>query len=79
MRLGGILQALLENRAYPSAYVPFFTMLAAVVYSLISIILIYYFFEKTQSTEILFSVFLFPCPFIRLLVPHKRESGGNVS
>ena len=76
MRPGGILQALLENRAYPSAYVPFFTMLAAVVYSLISIVLIYYFFEKTQSTEILFFSFFvisLSFEFIRLLVPLKTE------
>jgi len=54
LRSGGIFLELVENLAEPSAYVPFWTMLAAAVYSLISIILINYFFEKTQSPEILF-------------------------
>jgi hypothetical protein len=58
LRSGGIIRKLLENLpqslASPSASVPFWAILGAVAYSFISIILIYYFFEKTQSPEILF-------------------------
>ena len=54
LRSGGIIQILVGGFANPSAYVPFYTMLIAVLYSLISIILINYFFLKTQSPEILF-------------------------
>ena len=54
MRPGGIILKFIESFAVPSAYVPFWIMLASSAYSLISIILIYYFFEKTESPEILF-------------------------
>ena len=53
-RSGGIILKLIEGFAEPSAHVPLWVVLASVVYSFISIILIYYFFEKTQSPEILF-------------------------
>jgi hypothetical protein len=46
-----------------------------VLYSLLSIILIYYFFEKTQSPEILFVVFFaasFAPEALRLLLPLSR-------
>jgi len=72
MRPGGIIQHFMEGRVSPSAHVPFFTMLAAVLYSLISIILINYFFEKTQSPEILFFalfVISLSFEFIRLMIP----------
>ena len=72
MRPAGIILSLLENRVSASAHVPFFTMLAAVVYSLFSIILIGYFFEKTQSAEILFfGLFVISLSFelLRLMVP----------
>ena len=72
MRPRGIIQTLIEGSIGPSAYVPFFTMLAAVVYSFISILLIYRFFEKTQSPEILFFglfVISLSFEFFRLMVP----------
>ena len=72
MRSRGILQALVENRVSPAAHVPFFTMLAAVMYSLISIALIGNFFEKTQSPEILFFglfVISMSFEFLRLIIP----------
>jgi hypothetical protein len=68
----GIIQGFVEGLAKPSAYVPFWTMLGSVVYSLISIILIHYFFEKTQSPEILFFGFFvisLSFEFIRIIVP----------
>jgi len=72
MRPQGVIQALLEGRVSPSPYVPFFTMLAAVLYSFISILLINHFFEKTQSPEILFFSFFvisLSFEFFRLMVP----------
>ena len=72
MRPQGIIQVLMGDRTSPSAYVPFFTMLSAVVYSLISILLINHFFEKTQSPEILFFSFFvmsLSFEFFRLMVP----------
>ena len=71
-RSSGIIQRLIMNFMEPSPYVSFATTLGAAVYSLIGIILIYYFFEKTQSQEILFIglfviSFAFEC--IRIMVP----------
>jgi hypothetical protein len=54
MRSGGAIMQLIGRLASPSTYVPFWTMVIAAAYSFISIILIYYFFEKTQAPEILF-------------------------
>jgi hypothetical protein len=53
----GIIQILISRLLSPDPYVPFVTMITAVVYSLITLILIYYFFEKTQAPEILFIAF----------------------
>jgi len=72
MRSRGIIQSFLENRVSPSAHVPFWSMVAAVAYSLVSISLINYFFEKTQSPEILFFGFFvisLSFEFVRLIVP----------
>jgi hypothetical protein len=74
MRSGGIVQRLLENLVEPSAHVPYWTILGAAVYSLISIIFIYYFFEKTQSPEILFFGFFvisLSLEFTRITLPLK--------
>ena len=71
VRPGGILK-IAENLAPPSAYVPYWTIIAATAYSLISIILIYHFFEKTKSPEILFiGIFVISLAFeiTRLAVP----------
>jgi hypothetical protein len=62
----------LENLSPSAPYVPFISMAGALVYSLLSIILIYYFFEKTQSQEILFfSLFVisFAVEGIRIVIP----------
>ena len=72
MRPGGIIPALIGERFDPSAHVPFFTALAAAAYSFISIALIYYFFEKTQSPEMLFFGFFvmsLSFEFVRLMIP----------
>ena len=72
MRAGGLFQTLVAGGMSPAAYVPFFTMLAAALYSLISIMLVHHFFEKTQSPEILFfGLFIISLSFefVRLMVP----------
>ena len=73
-RSRGVIQLIIEGFTKPSAYVPFWTMLGAVVYSFICIILIYYFFEKTQSPEILFFGFFIislSFEFARIMIPLK--------
>jgi len=74
IRSGGIIQKLVSDLAKPSSYIPLWTMLGAAAYSLISIILIYHFFEKTQSPEILFIGFFvisLTFEFARLIIPLK--------
>jgi hypothetical protein len=73
-RSAGMFQGLLEKLGPSAPYVPFASMLGAVLYSLISIILIYFLFEKTQSQEILFfSLFVVSMAVesIRIIVPLK--------
>jgi hypothetical protein len=73
-RPGGIIQKLVSGLAETSSYVPLWTMLGATAYSFISIILIYHFFEKTQSPEILFIGFFvisLTFEFARLIIPLK--------
>jgi len=77
LRSRGIIQKLIGGMADPEAYVPYFTMLGAAAYSLISIILIYYFFEKTQSPEILFFGFFvisLSFEFTRIIIPLNEVS-----
>ena len=74
MRSQGMIQSLIEGLAEPSAYIPFWAILCAVLYSLVSIILIYYFFEKTQSPEILFIGFFvlsLAFEFTRIIIPFR--------
>jgi hypothetical protein len=57
-----------------AAYAPFAAMLSAVVYALVTAICIYYFFEKTQSPEILFfALFALSLAFeaVRIMTPLK--------
>jgi hypothetical protein len=74
-RAPGIIQSLISRFLEPNPYVPFASVLGAGLYALVTIILISYFFEKTQSPEILFFA-LFALSFsfeaIRLLVPLKK-------
>jgi len=74
MRPDGITQKLISGFAESSSYVPLWTMLGAVAYSFIGIILIYHFFEKTQSSEILFVglfVISLTFEFARIIIPLK--------
>jgi hypothetical protein len=73
-RSAGMFQGLLERLLPPAPYVPFVSMLGAVLYSLISITFIYYLFEKTQSQEILFfSLFVISMAVesVRIIIPLK--------
>jgi len=75
MRPGGITEKLISGFAWPSSYVPLWTMLGAAAYSFIGIILIYHFFEKTQSSEILFIglfVISLTFEFARIIIPLKN-------
>jgi len=77
MRSQGMVQSLIANFAESSSYVPFWAMLCAVMYSFVSIILIYYFFEKTQSPEILFIglfVISLTFEFARIVIPFSKIS-----
>jgi hypothetical protein len=71
-RSQGILQTLAGRFLSPAPYAPFATIIIAVAYSLITMILIYYFFEKTQAPEILFVAFFtlsFAFESARLIIP----------
>jgi hypothetical protein len=74
LRSQGIIQLFIERLTNSSAYVPFWTMICATAYSLISIVLIHKFFEKTQSPEILFIglfVISLAFEFARIAIPFK--------
>ena len=72
LRTQGFVQGIVQNFMESSAYVPFWTILAATAYSLGSIIVLYYFFEKTQAPEILFFSFFaisMSFEFARITIP----------
>jgi hypothetical protein len=73
-RSAGIVQAITGRFLTPSPYVPMVSILASAFYALVSIILIYFFFEKTQCPEIFF-IALFALSFsfegMRLMTPLK--------
>jgi hypothetical protein len=72
LRTAGLFQGLVGRFFQPIPYVSLVTMFTAVIYSLITMILIYYFFEKTQSPEILFFGFFvssFAFEAFRIMVP----------
>jgi hypothetical protein len=54
VRTTGLFQSLVSRFFQSQAYVSLVTMASALLYAFIAMILIYYFFEKTQSPEILF-------------------------
>ncbi|MDR1596504.1 MAG: hypothetical protein LBR99_02250, partial [Treponema sp.] len=57
IRSAGFFQSLISPFFKAMPYVPFVTMVSSVLYALITMIFVYYFFEKTQSPEILFFAF----------------------
>jgi hypothetical protein len=74
-RSSGIIQALAAH-FFPSVpYVPFVTVLLSAIYAFMSITLIYYFFEKTHSPEILFFalfVLSFASEAVRIIAPLRQ-------
>jgi hypothetical protein len=71
-RAPGIIQSFIGHFFKPEPYAPLASVAGAGVYALVTLILIYYFFEKTQSPEILFFAFFvlsFAFEVIRILVP----------
>ncbi|MDR1318478.1 MAG: hypothetical protein LBJ90_02550 [Treponema sp.] len=75
IRSAGIFQALISRFLKPAPYSVYASIAGAVLYALITATLIYYFFEKTQSPEILF-VFFFVLSFAvettRFMLPLRR-------
>jgi hypothetical protein len=74
-RSPGLLQSVMGKVLKPEPYAPFVSAAAAVLYAFVTIIVIYYFFEKTQSPEILFIAFFvlsFSVEAVRLLTPLTR-------
>ncbi|MDR2078607.1 MAG: hypothetical protein LBP74_02655, partial [Treponema sp.] len=72
-RSEGFIQHILGKLLEPAPYVPLVSMVVSAVYALISIVLIYYFFEKTQTPEILFFAFFvisFSFETVRIMVPY---------
>jgi hypothetical protein len=73
-RSAGFLQFIIAKLFKPASYIPFFTMLCAVIYALFTMAVVYFFFEKTQCPEILFiALFIFSFIFevIRVILPLK--------
>jgi hypothetical protein len=56
-RSSGFLTAASLRFLAPAPLVPYITVIAAVLYALITMVFIFYYFEKTQSPEILFVAF----------------------
>jgi hypothetical protein len=64
--------ASISDNLQAAPYAPFISILAAVFYALVCLILIHYFFEKTQSPEIFFvGLFVMSLAFegLRIMVP----------
>ena len=75
VRSGGMVQQIIEKTSNIEAYSPFWTMLCAVAYSLVSVTLIYRYFEKTQTPEILFFAlycFSLSLECARIMIPLKE-------
>ncbi|MDR2476615.1 MAG: hypothetical protein LBD18_02375 [Treponema sp.] len=74
-RSGGFFQALTGHIFNANLYAVHVSMAVSVLYAFLTMILIYYFFEKTQSPEILFIAFFtvsFSFEEIRLILPLGR-------
>ncbi|MDR2135172.1 MAG: hypothetical protein LBO76_00995 [Treponema sp.] len=74
-RSPGIIQSLIARFLDPSPYVPFASLAGGGLYSLVTLVLIYYSFEKTRAPEILFiTMFVLSFSFetMRLLTPLQK-------
>ncbi|MDR0568699.1 MAG: hypothetical protein LBG87_05795 [Spirochaetaceae bacterium] len=75
-RSSGIMQSLTARFFQPSPYAPVIAMAGAVLYALIALIIIYCYFEKTQSPEILYIAFFalsFALEGTRIMTPLKLK------
>jgi hypothetical protein len=71
-RSPGIIQGLVVRFLEPSPYIPFVSLVGGGLYAFVTLVLIYFSFEKTQAPEILFiSLFVLSFSFeaMRLLTP----------
>lgn len=78
MRSRGFLQFILTPFFKPSPYPSFASIIVMVVYALIMVFLIYFFFEKTHSPEILFFALFalsFSLEIFRLALPLTEARG----
>jgi hypothetical protein len=74
-RSPGIVQSLAGYFMAPSPYAPFVSLAGTTLYSFVTLVLIYFFFEKTQAPEILFiSLFILSLSFeaLRLATPLQK-------
>ena len=72
---GGLIQKLIQGFTEAHGYAPFWAIIASLAYSFISIALVYFFFEKTQSPEILFIglfIISLSCEFTRIIIPLRN-------
>ena len=75
VRSGGLFHLLFERSLNPSLLAVHCCVAVSVLYSFLSIIFIYFYFEKTQSPEILFVAFFavsFSPEMLRLILPLGR-------
>jgi hypothetical protein len=74
-RSPGVIQGFISPVMRPNTYAPFACTVGAVIYAFVTLILIYYFFEKTQAPEMLFfALFVLSFSFegMRLVVPMQE-------
>ncbi|MDR1239040.1 MAG: hypothetical protein LBK27_02920 [Treponema sp.] len=74
-RAPGIIQSFIGQFLEPNPYAPLAAIAASALYALITLILISYFFEKTQAPEILFFAFFaasFSFEAIRFMAPLQQ-------
>jgi hypothetical protein len=75
LRSGGLFQAFASRLWEANLYAVHAAIAGSVVYALIALVLIYYFFETTQSPEILFVAFFagsFSFEAVRLILPLRE-------
>jgi hypothetical protein len=74
-RSPGLIQGLIGRFFAPSPFVPFVSLAGITLYAFITLVLIYFFFEKTQAPEILFiTLFVLSLAFetMRLMTPLQK-------
>jgi hypothetical protein len=74
-RSPGILHYLIGHWLDPSPYAPFVSLAGVTLYSFVTLLFIYFFFEKTQAPEILFiTLFVLSLSFesMRLMTPLQK-------